>query len=125
MSESTLPILDIEQLKSNTSSDAGLAIEILSLFKQQTEIWGRLLDPAMPQAQWADAAHSLKGAALGAGAMVLADMCSAAEKAGRSERPLSSTEASVILSDVKDAVGPALEAAAGASFQLTRDGHFK
>lgn len=124
MAHQDLLVLDLEQLKANTSGDAGLAIEILSLFKEQTEMWSRMLDPTAPQSHWADAAHSVKGAALGAGAMALADVCAQVEKRGRSPDNVSQTEASVLLSEIKDAIGPALEAAANASFQLTKTGHF-
>lgn len=117
-------LIDENILASNTGDDVPLAIEIMGLFKEQSQIWSRMLDADLPQKQWADAAHSLKGSALGAGAVPLADACSRAEKRGRAEDPVSRTEAAILLSEIKDLIGPSLEAAATLSFKLNNRGHF-
>ena len=120
------PVLDPSQLAVMTGDDPSLAVEVIDIFRQQTDIWVRMLDADLPPAQWADAAHSLKGSALSVGAMRLADVCAKAEKLGRSaeEKPISRTEAAICLSDVKDQIGPAIEASAKLAHQLSLSGSF-
>ena len=71
--------VDFEHLERYAAGDAALIEEVLGLFRQQAELWLPLLDPAGPDQTWRDAAHALKGAALGVGAFALADACGAAE----------------------------------------------
>lgn len=129
MSDSDAPIavIDPEQLSVMTGNDAGLGIEVIDIFRQQTEMWSRMLDASAPPAQWADAAHSLKGSALSIGAMRLAKACAAAEALGRrhEEKPVSPAEAGIAISDVKDQIGPAIEGAARLAHQLELSGLFK
>lgn len=68
-----------ERLLANAGGDAGLADEVLGLFAQQAELWLRLLDDATGADGFRDAAHSLKGTALGVGATDMADACARAE----------------------------------------------
>ena len=120
------PVLDPSQLAVMTGDDPSLAVEVIDIFRQQTDIWARMLDASLPPAQWADAAHSLKGTALSVGAMKLADVCAKAESLGRSaeETPVSRTQAAICLSDVKDQIGPAIEASAKLAHQLSLSGKF-
>ncbi|KCZ53016.1 Hpt domain-containing protein [Hyphomonas pacifica] len=120
-----LALLDRNHLKSMTGNDPGLAIEIIELFQHQAEIWSRMLDPKTDPKQWADAAHTLKGSALGIGAIRLAAKCEKAEKAGRAETPPSLTAAAVLLGDVKDVLGNTLEEAAKTLHELESSGAFK
>ena len=101
-----------------TMGDPAIAAEVLEIFKGQAETWGRMLDPKAPKVQWADAAHTLKGAALGIGASPLADACKAAEDLGRSDASVSETQAALVLGDVRDALHTALEAVHGALHTL-------
>lgn len=121
-----LPVLKPEQLSMMTGDDAALAMEVIDIFRQQTDMWSRMLDAALPPAQWADAAHSLKGSALSIGAMRLADACAKAENMGRAseEKPVSRTQAAIVLCDVKDQIGPAIEASAKLAHQLSLSGRF-
>lgn len=108
--------IDLEQLKTMTSGDAALAAEALGIFRQSADLWSRLLDPQSEPAQWADAAHGIKGAARSVGAMALGDACEFAEHLGRgSPTP---AEAGVAISSVKDRLGEALEAIADVEHQL-------
>ncbi|MEM9668995.1 MAG: Hpt domain-containing protein [Pseudomonadota bacterium] len=118
------PVLDADHLSAMTGGDTGLAMEVIDIFRQQTEIWSRMLTASMPQRQWADAAHSLKGSALSVGAMRLSEACKSAETLGREDRQVSDAEAGVALSAVKDEIGPALEAAAHLAHQLSSSGRF-
>lgn len=105
-----------------TGGDASLAVEIIGIFREQADIWAKMLDPSGPAQHWADAAHSLKGAALSLGATQLAAVCSEAETLGRRELPPSKTEAAVALAAVKDALGAALEETAHLAHEIGRTG---
>lgn len=125
-SDRALPVLAPDQLALMTGSDAPLALEVIDIFREQTKIWSRMLDADLPPSQWADAAHSLKGSAVSVGALRLADVCSKAEKLGRNAEnaPISRPKAAIVLSDIKDQLGPALEAAAQLAHQLSLSGRF-
>ena len=104
-------ILDVSRLETMTSGDAALAAEALGIFRQSYDLWGRMLDPHLPQQQWADAAHGIKGAALSIGAMALGEACAAAEQLGKSGKP-SPAQAGVAISTIKDRMSEATEAIA-------------
>ena len=116
--DTSLPVLDIDHLSAMTGGDTELSLEVIGIFREQAQLWSRLLDPRAEARQWADAAHTLKGASLGIGALKLAAACERAEKAGRSDTAPSPAHASVLLGDVKDALGETLEAAARAVYDL-------
>ncbi len=113
-----LPILDKDHLSAMTGADAGLASEILDLFGEQVSVWSRLLDPKEEARRWGDAAHSLKGASLAIGAIRLAAACEKAERTARQDPAPSPAHAAVLLSDIKDCLGDALEAAARTAHEL-------
>lgn len=115
----SLPVMDRDHLSAMTSGDVDLGIEVIEIFRHQAQLWSRLLDPRLEARDWSDAAHTLKGASLGIGALKLAAACERAEKAGRNDVPPSPAHAAVLLGDVKDALGEALEAAARAVYDLT------
>lgn len=117
-----LPVLDLAHLSAMTGGDSELSLEVIDIFRQQAELWARMLDPMSAPSQWADAAHTLKGASLGIGAVKLAAACERAEKAGRSDAPPGRTHAAVLLGDIKDALGETLEAAARAAYDLAASG---
>jgi len=121
-----ITVLDPSQLSVMTGGDVSLGIEVIEIFRQQTDIWSRMLDATLPAAQWADAAHSLKGSALSVGAMRLAHVCAETEALGRNadSQPVSHTEAAINLSNVKDQIGPAIEASAKLAHQLSLSGRF-
>jgi hypothetical protein len=73
--------VDFSYLEGYAAGDSALVEEVLGLFREQAEIWVKLLDPAAADEAWRDAAHSLKGSALGIGAGPLARHCEAAERA--------------------------------------------
>ncbi len=120
--DAPLAVLDLEHLSAMTGGDDALALEVIDIFHHQADIWSRLLDPRLEAASWADAAHTLKGASLGIGALKLAAACERAERAGRADMPPGVTVASVLLNDIKDALGETREAAARASYDLTSAG---
>jgi HPt (histidine-containing phosphotransfer) domain-containing protein len=113
-----LAVLDLDHLSAMTGGDTKLGIEVIEIFQHQAQLWSRLLDPRLPAREWSDASHTLKGASLGIGALKLAAACERAEKAGRGETAPSPALAAVLLGEVKDALGEALEAAARASYAL-------
>ena len=122
---SPLALLDRDHLNAMTGGDRGLALEVIDIFREQTGLWMRLMDPKADPKQWADAAHTLKGACLSLGALRLARGCELAEKAGRSETPPSITAAAVLLGDVRDCLTETMEEVAKASHELAGKGALK
>jgi len=117
-------IIDTAQLELMTSGDSLLAREVLDIFKHQSEMWGRMLDPNAPQIQWADAAHSLKGAARSIGAIPLGEVCEIAETEGRGDE-VGVVKASVLINDVRNSLTETLEELAKVEHQLTMSEPFK
>lgn len=109
----------------NTGQDAELAAEVLEIFREQIDTWGKMLDPKSPPERWADAAHTLKGGALGIGAMELAEVCKIAEQAGRAETAPSGTEAALLLNDIRDVMLPTLEEVAKIIHEISVSGSFR
>ncbi|MEL6827932.1 MAG: Hpt domain-containing protein [Pseudomonadota bacterium] len=114
--------IDMEHLLNMTGGDVNLADEVLDIFRNQADTWGRMLDPDLEQGQWADAAHALKGAALSIGAKAYADACAGVEALGRSENEVSRIEAAAVLSGLKDGLAQTIEACARASYELSKPG---
>jgi HPt (histidine-containing phosphotransfer) domain-containing protein len=110
-------VIDLEQLSTMTGADAGLAVEALGIFRQSTDLWGRMLDPSQESEHWADAAHAIKGAARSVGLLALGDACEEAERLGRSGQA-TQAQAAVALAAVKDRLGEAIEAIAHVEHQL-------
>lgn len=77
--------VDFAHLERYAGQDAALIEEVLGIFREQAEIWIQLLDPDAPAGAWKDAAHSLKGSALGVGAFEVAKACEAAERNAESD----------------------------------------
>ena len=77
--------VDFGHLERYALADQSLVDEVLAIFQQQAEVWGKQFDPAAPDKAWRDLAHSLKGSALGIGAFALADECEAAERSTRTD----------------------------------------
>jgi len=96
--------VDFEHLERYSGGDQALVDEVLTLFREQTAVWLRLLDPAAKDGAWRDAAHSLKGSALGVGAFDLAKACETAEVEAHTD----DGRRAVLLNHVRDAVNAAL-----------------
>lgn len=101
----TQPI-DFEHLAAYTGGDAELEAEVFSLFREQTEMWLRLLTHDAETEDWTSAAHSLKGSARGIGAFGLAECCEAAERAATA----SPAARAVTAQEVREAVKLVLDA---------------
>ena len=84
--------VDFAHLEAYAAGDVDLVDEVLGLFGEQAQMWLPLLDPAGPPEGWRDAAHTLKGSALGVGACVLAQACDAAEAEASPEAGLRSLQ---------------------------------
>ena len=79
------PVLDRDHLDAQTFGDADLAREVLSLFEDQCRrLLPALAEQGRPTEERADLAHTLKGAALGVGAMRVAAASAAVEAGLRS-----------------------------------------
>ena len=96
--------VDFQHLERDSGGDQALVDEALGIFREQTAVWLRLLDPAAKDAAWRDAARSLKGSALGVGAFSLAKACEAAEVGAHSDEG----HRAVPLNHVRDEVSAAL-----------------
>lgn len=117
------PVLDVAHLREQTGDDPALANEVIEIFRGQAESWGRLLTTDQDPGTWADAAHAIKGAALGIGAFQLAERCAEAERVGRSGSP-SPVQTALVLSDVREALNAALDAAAALTHRLAMSASF-
>lgn len=114
--------IDVAHLMNMTGGDPDLADEVLEIFRSQAETWGRMLSADLPQREWADAAHTLKGAALSIGAHAFAETCASVEAAGRGEAEVSRVQAASLLSALKDELSQTIEACARASYELSKPG---
>jgi hypothetical protein len=77
------PIVDLAHLNRMTGGDSALASEVLGLFREQWDLWVRLLDPTTDTLDWGNAAHTIKGSARGIGAWQLGEICGQAEEEAR------------------------------------------
>jgi HPt (histidine-containing phosphotransfer) domain-containing protein len=73
--------IDFSHLDHYVGGDKAIIREVLVLFTDQARTVLPTLDPEAPPDKWRDAAHSLKGSALGIGAGALATACGEAEAA--------------------------------------------
>lgn len=73
--------VDFVRLEAYAGGDADLVEEVLGLFDEQAAVWLRLLQGAADGQGFRDAAHTLKGSALGLCADALAQACARAEGA--------------------------------------------
>ena len=74
---------DQAHLNRMTGGDQALASEVLGLFREQCDLWMRLLEPTTDTLDWGNAAHTIKGSARGIGAWQLGEVCGQAEEAAR------------------------------------------
>ena len=77
---SDTPLLDLEHLARYTGGEPVLEAELFALFSTQVESCVGQMEAAAADDSWLTAAHTLKGASRGVGAMSLADACAEAEK---------------------------------------------
>ena len=96
--------VDFEHLERFAAGDRQVIDEVLAIFREQAGMWLRLLDPAAANSAWRDAAHTLKGSALGLGAHDLASACAAAEQSADGDL----AERTLKLERVRDALDLAL-----------------
>ena len=96
--------VDFAYLEAYAAGDDAMIDEVLSMFREQAAMWMKLLDPQAPGGAWRDAAHILKGAALGIGAGELAQACEKAE--GAMEAPMERKQ--LLLDRVRNAADRAL-----------------
>jgi HPt (histidine-containing phosphotransfer) domain-containing protein len=73
--------IDFNHLEHYVGGDQAIIREVLALFSDQARTVLPQLDPEGPADQWRGVAHSLKGSALGIGALDLAAACGDAEQA--------------------------------------------
>ncbi|MGJ3233253.1 MAG: Hpt domain-containing protein [Oceanicaulis sp.] len=103
------PVLDRDHLARYTAGEAGLEAELFALLDGQIETCTRALRTASNPDGWARAAHTLKGAARGVGAMALGEACERAEA-----RPLDPSALAAVLAAAEDARAAMIAAQAAA-----------
>ncbi len=79
--------VDFGRLEAYAGEDSALVEEVLGLFQEQAELWLRLLEGAGGVEGFRDAAHALKGSALGLCADRLAEACGRAEAQAEGAAP--------------------------------------
>jgi HPt (histidine-containing phosphotransfer) domain-containing protein len=100
LTPSLLPLFDPAQLDAMTGGDSGLAAEVIEIFLSQLPLWQAGLSPDRPASDWADTAHTLKGASLSLGALRLAEACAEAERLGRQASAPDRTAAATLLAQI-------------------------
>ena len=91
--------VDFTVLERMTGGDDSITEEVLGLFAQQAAMWSPMLD--VREDGWRDAVHTIRGAAAGIGADMLAAVCQTAEAADKAAAP-------PLLDRVRDALEIAL-----------------
>jgi len=91
-------VVDFAYLEGFAAGEGDVIDEVLALFREQAQVWSRMLEPAHPG--WRDAVHTLKGAARGVGAFQLGDACEACEAAGAGRLPAVRDALDAALSDI-------------------------
>ena len=104
----TSAVLDRDHLARYTAGDAALEAELFALLESQIEACVSVLEQTRNEGDWRAAAHTLKGAARGVGAMALGEACAAAET-----QPLDPA-AALAVRDEADKARAAMEAAKAA-----------
>lgn len=77
--------VDFAYLEGFMAGDRQVVAEVLTLFRQQAQVWAGSLDADDPA--WRDVVHTIKGSARGIGANALGDACARAEMAGEGDLP--------------------------------------
>lgn len=115
--------LDLQRLKEMTGDDPLLAAEVLILFCDQAIEWRACLDSAAVPPGWIEVCHSIKGAAVGLGALRLGEACSIAEKLGRTNGP-DAAGAESCLDRVRDLLVASTTEMVALRVMLSADGRF-
>lgn len=102
--------IDFEHLDLYVCGDTALLEEILTIFVEQAELWASRLDPALPDEDWRNAAHALKGASRGVGAWEVGDYCECAEALVAGAENMIARRRT-LLADLRRALGEAVECA--------------
>ncbi|MGH6971694.1 MAG: Hpt domain-containing protein, partial [Caulobacteraceae bacterium] len=73
-------VVDFAYLEGFAAGEDAVIDEVLALFREQSQIWGAMLEPG--HQGWRDAVHTLKGAGRGVGAFPLGEACERCEATG-------------------------------------------
>ncbi len=90
------PVLDRDHLARYTGGDTALEAELFGLLNSQIDNCVAKLRATTADTGWAEAAHTLKGAARGVGAMALGEACAAAESRPMDQDALAAIEAEAV-----------------------------
>jgi hypothetical protein len=96
--EKSAQVIDFAYLEGFLAGDAAVIREVLALFTAQADVWRAGLNAGLEG--WRDVAHTVKGAARGIGAPILAEACERAEFGDEAALP----DAQAALSEVVAAI---------------------
>lgn len=80
LSSVSFEVIDTEHLRSFTGDDVDLIAEVFSLFRNQADLWVKIVDPQADKQQWINTHHTLRGAANAIGAKAVGTACAEAEE---------------------------------------------
>ncbi|HHI88949.1 MAG TPA: hypothetical protein ENK01_03260 [Hellea balneolensis] len=81
--------IDFEHLNTYLGGEVSLIAEVFGLFKNQVEMWSKMMNADADDDSWASVMHSLKGSARAVGAARLAGLCAHGEElVGASNSPI-------------------------------------
>ncbi len=69
------PSIDFDHLRTYLGEDTALYSEVFGLFKNQVEMWSKMMKADADDESWAAVMHSLKGSARAVGAKKLSGLC--------------------------------------------------
>ncbi|WP_233205041.1 Hpt domain-containing protein [Alkalicaulis satelles] len=90
--DQALPVLDRAHLRRYSGGDAALEAELFALLESQMGACLAAMKAADDDEAWRRAAHTLKGASRGVGAMALGEACARAEDQPRDGQALAQVE---------------------------------
>lgn len=114
------PKVDLAHLRRMTMDDPALMSEVLTLFREQGDVWKKLLDPEITTPDWMVGAHTIKGSARGIGAWELGEICNQAEEAAMT-RPLTRDEKYIYREQILHALDDALQEVARIEHKIAID----
>lgn len=90
--------VDFGYLEGFLGGDVSIALEVVTLFRQQTPTWTKGLEADNPD--WRAVVHTIKGAARGIGANALGDVCQTAEFGAPEDLPAVRAALDVAIADI-------------------------
>lgn len=118
--DSSHPLIDTSLLSSMARADRIKALEMIDVFREQTDVWARFLSPDFSYEHWHQAVSMLATAAVSIAALRLGAVCQQTlDQAASRQGILSKTETALLLADIKEALVQTEERVAVLTLRLT------